>query len=86
MPMRCRQCLGEDFDLQDGLYFCAECGIQVENLVEMEYEEFNENLQSQKKVKVGDDKKRQKEALKGEWKLEEVGQEIDLLGCSSTAD
>lgn len=66
LKLRCQQCLGEDFELRDGFYFCSECGIQVENLVEMEHEEHNENLQSQHRIKFASDKKKQKDNLKGE--------------------
>lgn len=64
--LKCRQCHGEDFNLQDGLYFCNECGIQIENLVEMEHEEFDANMQSQHRIKFASDKTKQKENLKGE--------------------
>lgn len=62
---KCRQCLGEEFTLQDGLYFCNECGIQIESLVEMEHDDHNENLQSQHRIKISN-KRKQQENLKGE--------------------
>jgi uncharacterized Zn finger protein (UPF0148 family) len=67
--LKCRQCQGIDFNLQDGLYFCNECGVQFENLVEMEHEENVDNMQSQHRIKLTSDKKKQKDNLKGEKDL-----------------
>lgn len=44
LKMKCNNCEGENFEAQDGLYFCAECHIQFKNFVEMEYnDKFEEN-------------------------------------------
>jgi uncharacterized Zn finger protein (UPF0148 family) len=66
LKLKCRQCQGEDFDLHDGLYFCNECGVQIENLVEMEYDEHNANLRSSQRIKFTKDKTKQKDNLNGE--------------------
>lgn len=51
--MKCTNCRNENFEAQDGLYFCTECGIQQENAFVMEADEaYNPNL---RKVYVADD-------------------------------
>lgn len=38
LKLNCRRCNGSEFYVQDGLYFCEECGNQYEHLYEMENE------------------------------------------------
>lgn len=64
LNLRCTNCEGRDFYLQDGLYFCEECNVQYANLVEMEYDEHNENYQSQGRIKIGKVKTKE-ENIKG---------------------
>lgn len=69
LNLRCTNCEGRDFYLQDGLYFCEECNVQFANLVEMEYEErINENFQSQSRIKLAKDKTKEHN-LKGKQDL-----------------
>lgn len=63
--LKCSNCKGTDFYLQDGLYFCDECDVQHENFREMEYEDFNENFPTRKGIKFSKGKGKQ-EHLKGE--------------------
>lgn len=64
LNLKCRNCNGSDFCLQDGLYFCEECGVQYENLFEMETEwNLNDNHRG---TKLAKDKPKKN---KGESKL-----------------
>lgn len=49
--MKCSNCGGEEFEAQDGHYFCAECHVQLENFIEMEYDERFEEKKSNQRVK-----------------------------------
>lgn len=64
LNLRCTNCNGLDFYLQDGLYFCEECHIQYANLVEMEYDEHNQNFQSQSRIRLAKDKAKKENLLK----------------------
>lgn len=55
IQLKCSNCTGSDFYLQDGLYFCEECGVQYENLFEMETE-WHGNDQTNYMTKIGKDK------------------------------
>lgn len=49
--MKCSNCGGEDFEAQDGHFFCNECHVQLENYVEMEYDERFEEKKTGHRVK-----------------------------------
>lgn len=54
LGLKCTNCDGSDFYLQDGFYFCEECAFQYENLFEME-NEWNLNC-NHETVKLAKDK------------------------------
>lgn len=52
LKLNCSRCNGSEFYLQDGLYFCEECGLQYENLFEMEKDyKLEENFMGRKFAK-----------------------------------
>lgn len=64
LKLQCDNCKSRDFYCQDGLYFCEECNVQYANLVEMEYDEHNENLQTTQRIRLVNNKSQQKENIK----------------------
>ena len=52
MNLKCSNCSSSGFYVQDGLYFCEECGVQYESLQQMEVEfRFNDNKHTVKFAK-----------------------------------
>lgn len=86
LSLKCTNCEGRDFYLQDGLYFCEECNVQFANLVEMEYDEkINENVQSQSRIRLAKDKTKE-DNLKGKQDLNDCASLIiKFLSLSSSS-
>lgn len=65
LKLQCNNCKSREYYCQDGLYFCEECNVQYENLVEMEHEEHNALLTTKYRVRFSKKKSQQKDNLKG---------------------
>jgi uncharacterized Zn finger protein (UPF0148 family) len=67
--MKCNNCKNEEFEKQDGLFFCKECGVQLERNFEMEFADFeNPTIRKRKlNIKTADSEssRQRAKALKG---------------------
>ncbi|CRK88438.1 CLUMA_CG002257, isoform A [Clunio marinus] len=66
LKLKCVNCKSSEFYTQDGLYFCEECNVQHENLVEMEYAEFDENLKTKQSIYIGKQRENEQNKLNNE--------------------